>query len=110
MSQVMSLSYFPFLLLHTAIEGAKPRDALPCLLPIAAHETVAERLEPCFEDQVERRFHRAPKTGDSGFAEHPGESAFAGLRPKHHSAAMGNRVGAADRRLGCVVYSGHRRD
>src|SRR3546814_18164678 len=61
------------------------------------------RLQPRFEEEVERRLRRAAEAREAGLAEHLGEPRLTGLRAQHHAAALGDRVGAADRRRRGVV-------
>src|SRR3546814_8010310 len=49
------------------------------------------RLQPRFEDEVERRLRRAAEAREAGLAEHLGEPRLTGLRAQHHAAALGDR-------------------
>src|SRR3546814_5716568 len=55
------------------------------------------RLQPRFEDEVERGFPGAAEPREAGLAEDLRQPGLAGLRAEHQAAAVGDRVRAADR-------------
>ncbi len=66
--------------------------------------------ELCFQDEVERRCHRPTEAGEAGLVEYLPKPCLASLRAEHHVAAVGNRVGAADRRRCGIIHAGDWRD
>src|SRR3546814_14567174 len=68
------------------------------------------RLQPRFEDEVERGFPGAAEPREAGLAEDLRQPGLAGLRAEHQAAAVGDRVRAADRGGGGVVHPRDGRD
>ena len=98
-----------------ALPGARPRQRVEPARPPRPGALPAGRpggglVKPRLDDQVERRFGRAPDVPEPGLFEHARELLSARLRAEHMGAVLGDGMRAAQGGRGRVVQPSDRVD